>query len=103
MTISTTDLEAKGQAARAAARKLARLSTTVKNQALSNIADALKTREADILAANARDIQAGKAAGLTEALLDRLLLNPSRLEGMAADVRAVAALSDPVGETFDQR
>ncbi|MBI4282297.1 MAG: glutamate-5-semialdehyde dehydrogenase [Chloroflexi bacterium] len=103
MTTSVDDLTAKGKAARAAARKLARLSTSVKNQALSNVADALKTREADILAANARDIQAGKAAGLTEALLDRLLLNPSRLEGMAADVRAVAVLPDPVGESFDQR
>ncbi|MFH1560109.1 MAG: glutamate-5-semialdehyde dehydrogenase [Chloroflexota bacterium] len=103
MTTATLDLEAKGQAARAAARKLARLSTSTKNQALSNIADALKGWEADILAANAKDIQAGKEKGLSEALLDRLLLDPSRLEGMAADVRAVAALPDPVGETFDQR
>jgi glutamate-5-semialdehyde dehydrogenase len=75
----------------------------VKNQALYNIADALKDREADILAANAKDLQAGRKQGLSEALLDRLMLDPSRLEGMASDVRAVAALPDPVGETFDQR
>ena len=103
MTTTTTDLTAKGQAARAASRKLARTSTGVKNQALYNIADALKTREADILAANEKDLKAGKAAGLTDALLDRLLLGPSRLDGMASDVRAVAALPDPVGETFDMR
>jgi glutamate-5-semialdehyde dehydrogenase len=100
---TSIDLTAKGQAARAAARKLARLSTDVKNQALSNIADALETRQSEILTANKRDLKAGKAAGLTDALLDRLLLDPSRLYGMASDVRAVAALPDPIGETFDMR
>jgi glutamate-5-semialdehyde dehydrogenase len=103
MTTTIDQLTAKGEAARAAARKLARLSTSVKNQALMNIADALKASEAEILAANAKDLQAGKEKGLSDVLLDRLLLDPSRLEGMAEDVRAVAALPDPVGETFDQR
>ena len=102
-TTAITELTAKGQAARAAARKLARISTSVKNQALSNIADALKDRETDILEANAKDIQAGKEKGLSEVLLDRLMLNASRLEGMAEDVRSVAALPDPIGESFDQR
>ena len=103
MTTTTDQLTAKGRAARAAARKLARLSTSVKNQALSNIADALKARQAEILAANAKDLQAGKEKGLSDVLLDRLLLDPSRLEGMAEDVRAVVALPDSVGEAFDQR
>ncbi|MDA0987907.1 MAG: glutamate-5-semialdehyde dehydrogenase [Chloroflexi bacterium] len=103
MTTATTDLDAKGKAARAAARKLARLSSSVKDQALFNIADALKTQEEKILAANAKDIQAGKDRGLSEALLDRLMLNASRLESMAEDVRSVAALPDPIGETFEQR
>ena len=102
-TTAITELTAKGQAARAAARKLARISTSVKNQALSNIADALKDRETDILEANAKDIQAGKEKGLSEVLLGRLMLNASRLEGMAEDVRSVAALPDPIGESFDQR
>jgi len=102
-TTAITELTAKGQAARAAARKLARISTSVKNQALSNIADALKDRETDILEANAKDIQAGKEKGLSEVLLGRLMLNASRLEGMAEDVRSVVALPDPIGESFDQR
>ena len=103
MTVSADTLTAKGEAARAAARKLARLSTSVKNQALLNIADALKAHEAEILAANAKDLQAGKEKSLSDVLLDRLLLDTSRLEGMAEDVRSVVALLDPVGENFDQR
>ncbi|MQF48721.1 glutamate-5-semialdehyde dehydrogenase [SAR202 cluster bacterium AC-647-N09_OGT_505m] len=103
MTVSTDALIAKGEAARAAARRLARLSTNVKNQALLNIADALKDRGMEILEANAKDIRVGKEKGLSHVLLDRLLLDRSRLEGIAEDVRAIAALPDPVGETFDQR
>jgi glutamate-5-semialdehyde dehydrogenase len=68
-----------------------------------NIADALKTREAEVLEANRRDLQSGKEAGLSDAMLERLLLNSERLEGMAADVRTVTSLPDPVGETFDMR
>ena len=103
MTAAIDGLTGRGQAARAAARKLARLSTAVKDQALFNIADALSAREGEILAANEKDIQVGRDKGLSEAVLERLLLDPSRLEGMAADVRVVASLPDPVGETFDMR
>ena len=103
MTTATDELTVKGQAARAASRQLARLSAGVKNRALLNIADALKARESEILEANERDLQPGRAAGLSEAVLERLMLNPERLEGMGADVRAVASLPDPVGETFDMR
>ena len=103
MTTAIDELTAKGLAARAAARHLARLSTGVKDRALLNIAAALKTREAEILEANRRDLQSGKEAGLSDAMLERLLLNSERLEGMAADVRTVTSLPDPVGETFDMR
>ena len=103
MTTAIDELTAKGLAARAAARHLARLSTGVKDRALLNIAAALKTRETEILEANRRDLQSGKEAGLSDAMLERLLLNSERLEGMAADVRTVTSLPDPVGETFDMR
>ncbi len=92
-----------GKAARAAARKLARLPSADKDRALLNIADALIARQEEVLAANEKDYQAGKASGLTDALLDRLLLTPQRIEGIARDVRGVAALPDPVGEVFDMR
>ena len=103
MTTAIDELTAKGLAARAAARHLARLSTGVKDRALLNIAAALKTRETEILEANRRDLQTGKEAGLSDAMLERLLLNSERLDGMAADVRTVTSLPDPVGETFDMR
>jgi glutamate-5-semialdehyde dehydrogenase len=97
------DLEAKGRAARAASRRMAYLSTEVKNRALHNIADSLISHKADILAANRIDYKEAEATGMNAAMLDRLMLNASRLEGMSNDVRAVAALPDPVGEVFDMR
>ena len=96
-------IEASGQAAKVASRKLARISSEVKNRALLALADGLLAHEAEILPANAADCADGKAAGLSDAMLDRLLLNHVRLEGMASDVRTVAALPDPVGEMFDMR
>ena len=101
MTSTVDELVAKGKAARFAARKLAKLPSNVKDQALLNIADALVAQQEDLLAANERDCGAAQANGLAEALLDRLLLNPQRLESIAADVKRVAALPDPVGEMFD--
>ena len=101
MTTTANELQSKGAAARQAARALARLSSDVKNRALHGIADALLERQADVLAANQRDFDAGRQAGLSEAVLDRLLLTPARLEGVAADVRQVARLADPVGEMLD--
>ncbi len=103
MTTATDELTAKGKAARSASRQLARLSAGVKNRALMNIADALKAREAEILEANERDLQAGRQSGLGDAVSERLMLNPERLDAIAADVRTVALLPDPVGETFDMR
>jgi glutamate-5-semialdehyde dehydrogenase len=103
MKSAVRELEEKGKAAKAVARKLAFLSTEVKNRALLNIADALIDKLNDILIANKIDYEKAKASGMSEAMLDRLMLSPSRLEGMAEDVKAVAALPDPVGEEFERR
>jgi glutamate-5-semialdehyde dehydrogenase len=90
-----------GQRAKAAARQLARATTEQKNVALVALADRLWAARADVLAANAIDVEAAQANGLSEALIDRLLLNEKRLEGIAADQRNVATLPDPVGEIFE--
>jgi glutamate-5-semialdehyde dehydrogenase len=103
MTTAIDGLVEKAKAARTSSRKLARLSSEVKDRALLNIASSLTSRQEDVLEANEVDYRAGKSNGLTEALLDRLLLNPQRLESIASDVRGVAALPDPVGEVFDMR
>jgi len=103
MTATSQELIRMGQQARAAARKLARVSTEAKNRALLDIASALTERQDEVLSANKRDYEAGQRSGLSEALLDRLLLNGERLASIAADVRNVAALADPVGEQFDVR
>jgi glutamate-5-semialdehyde dehydrogenase len=92
-----------GKAAKEAAFYLATASTAQKNRALTLIADELQAHSATILAANAKDIELGKAAGLSDALLDRLLLNESRLEAIANDVRNVITLNDPVGSELDSR
>ncbi|MFC1870167.1 glutamate-5-semialdehyde dehydrogenase [Chloroflexota bacterium] len=103
MNSATEELEAKARAAKAASRRLAYLSTEIKNRALKNIADDLLTRQDEILAANKIDYQNGEKSGMGAALLDRLMLDAGRLQGIAADVLAVAALPDPVGEVFDMR
>ncbi|WP_084886498.1 glutamate-5-semialdehyde dehydrogenase [Vibrio sp. qd031] len=99
----TTELTSMGIAAKDAAFELATATTATKNLALTLIADELEANAESILAANAKDIEAGRAAGLTEALLDRLLLNPQRLHGIANDVRNVISLPDPVGSEFDSK
>lgn len=92
-----------GKAAKDAAFELATASTAQKNQALAIIADELEANAATILAANAKDIELGREAGLTDALLDRLLLNEERLTGIANDVRNVISLNDPVGGEIDSK
>lgn len=87
-----------GEKAKAAARFLATVSTSLKNQALLVMADALEARTDEIIAANALDLEQGEASGLTPALLERLSLNESRIKDMAQGLREIAALSDPVGE-----
>jgi glutamate-5-semialdehyde dehydrogenase len=87
--------------AKRAARTLARLDTETKNAALHAMADALEQRTDEILEANERDMEAGREAGLHSGLLDRLKLTEERLAGIAGDVRSIAALPDPVGETIE--
>jgi glutamate-5-semialdehyde dehydrogenase len=90
-----------GRCARAAARQLARATTESKDAALLALADRLVLDRENILAANAQDVTEARSAGLTSAMLDRLTLSESRLAGIASDLRNVASLPDPVGETFD--
>jgi glutamate-5-semialdehyde dehydrogenase len=87
--------------AKSAARELAMLDTATKNAALEAMADALEQRAHEILEANARDVEAGQEAGLHSGLLDRLKLTEERIAGIAADVRTIASLPDPVGETIE--
>ncbi|MFF5451917.1 glutamate-5-semialdehyde dehydrogenase [Streptomyces sp. NPDC012950] len=84
--------------ARAAAAEIAPLPRAVKDEALLAIADALEVRTAEIVEANAVDIAKAREAGTSEAIVDRLTLTPERVRAIAADVRDVAALPDPVGE-----
>jgi glutamate-5-semialdehyde dehydrogenase len=100
MEIDAT-LLSQAQAAKAAARKLAGVSTATKNAALEAIAEALITRQDEILAANTQDVERARDAGLAEAPLNRLKLTPEKLQSIAADVRTVARLPDPVGEVID--
>jgi len=86
-----------GQSAREAAAVLARADTTVKNRALEQAAAALRVREAEILAANRRDLDAAGEQGLSEAMLDRLTLTPDRVEAMARGLEEIVALPDPIG------
>ena len=94
-------LEQMGIAAKAASYKLAQLSSREKNQVLEKIADYLEAQTDAILRANAEDLAEARANGLSEALLDRLALNPARLTGIANDVRQVCSLADPVGQVID--
>ncbi len=94
-------LEQMGKAAKAASWALAQLSGKQKNQALTRIADLLEQNSAPILAANELDIAKAREQGTSEAMLDRLLLTQARLESIAADVRKVCQLADPVGEVID--
>jgi glutamate-5-semialdehyde dehydrogenase len=87
--------------ARDAARLLAATDTATKDRALHAIADALEERTDEILEANSRDLDAGRENGLSEALMDRLALDAGRVGAMAAGVRKIAALPDPVGEVID--
>ncbi|QGP92456.1 Gamma-glutamyl phosphate reductase [Neomoorella glycerini] len=92
------EVQAKGKLAREAARTLANLNTARKNEALLAMARALEEEKDFILAANARDMAAGKEKGLSRAMLDRLLLNERRIQDMAVGLRELVALPDPVGE-----
>lgn len=96
-------LEALCQQAKQASKQLALVSTAQKNAALNRIADQILAEREAILAANQADLDQGKANGLGSALLDRLMLNEKRLDGIVADLRHVADLPDPVGEVFEEQ
>ncbi|MGD2077679.1 MAG: glutamate-5-semialdehyde dehydrogenase [Chloroflexota bacterium] len=97
------DLAIMGKAAKRASRALATLTTQQKNAALLAIADELESQSAMILAQNKLDIDDGRAKGLSDALLDRLLLTEARLQRLADDTRRVVSLPDPVGAESDGR
>ena len=95
-----TDLAILGAAAKDAAFALANAPTARKDAALLAIADALEAHAADILSANREDVEAARASGMSPSMLDRLSLSEARIGGMAAGVREVAALADPVGRVL---
>src|SRR5436305_10000223 len=101
MAITTRTVTDVCREAKRASRELARLDTDTRNGALEAIAAALEARRAEVLEANERDMEAGRAGGLDAALLDRLALDDARVAGIAADVRTIVALPDPVGETIE--
>lgn len=94
----TTDIRTQALACREAAQQLAQLSSAAKAELLEAMAAALDADTDAILAANARDLAAATQKGVGTAMLDRLALNPQRLAGIAAALREVAALPDPVGQ-----
>jgi glutamate-5-semialdehyde dehydrogenase len=97
----STDVQELGRRARDASRVLATASTAAKDDALLAAADLLVDRSADLLEANAADLAAAEAGGMEAAPLDRLRLTSARIDGMAAGLRQVAGLADPVGEVLD--
>ena len=103
MATMTGELITKARAAQAASRDIRTASTDRKNAALEAIATVLESNIGPIIEANTLDMDAGRQAGVGEAMLGRLLLNEPRLQGMASDVRSIAQLPDPIGERFDSR
>jgi len=102
MQAAVAELKEKGNLAKLASKRLVFLSADIKNKALLNISEALLTRQNEILKANKLDYQAAETSGMNAAMLDRLMLSSSRLQGIAQDVKAVASLPDPVGEVIEE-
>src|SRR5215213_4805083 len=101
MAVATPSVTDICLAAREASRRLAIMGSGEKDAALGRVADALEQRAPEIVEANARDLEAGRESGLSAALMDRLALDPARIASIAAAVRSIAALPDPVGEVID--
>ncbi|HEX2016091.1 MAG TPA: glutamate-5-semialdehyde dehydrogenase [Solirubrobacteraceae bacterium] len=101
MATVTSSVSEQCLAAQRAARQLAQMDSGGKDRALAAIADALIAHTQEILEANARDLEAGRESGLSDALLDRLALSEARIAQMAQGVLAIAGLPDPVGEVID--
>jgi glutamate-5-semialdehyde dehydrogenase len=103
MTAIATELQQKGEAARRASRRLGFISTEIKNRALAETARGIVDEQDRILEANRADFEQARQSGLNDAMLDRMLLDPGRLKAIAADVRAIEALADPIGEVIEAR
>lgn len=103
MQTSFSELEQKAKLAKAAAKKLVSVPTDVKNTALLAVAQMLLDREDRILHDNEKDYKEAEASGMSESMLDRLMLNSTRLRGISDDVKTVASLPDPVGEVIEER
>jgi glutamate-5-semialdehyde dehydrogenase len=103
MTITTTSARERMLAAKAASRQVGLLTDDAKRDLLTSIADAIEAALDDIVAANADDLERGRATGLSVALQDRLRLDDARVRALAEAVRAVALLPDPVGRVLDER
>ncbi len=100
LTIEET-IHQMGKQARAAAYKLAQLSSNEKNNILRSMADAIRKAAPELIEANAKDLQAGTEKGLSSAMIDRLRLNEERIEAMASGIDQVASLPDPVGQVME--
>ncbi|HEY5643407.1 MAG TPA: glutamate-5-semialdehyde dehydrogenase [Woeseiaceae bacterium] len=101
MTDIAAVMDMLGRAARGAAARLARTSGETRNAALLAAARAIRARAAEIQAANERDMAAARERGLSAAMLDRLMLDAGRIEGMAAGIDAIVALDDPLGRVLE--
>ena len=96
-------MQSLGVRARAASQLIANADGQTKNKALNAIATALLDSQAELVSENQKDMQAGQASGLAEALLDRLELTPARIEGMANGLRQIAMLPEPIGEISEMK
>jgi glutamate-5-semialdehyde dehydrogenase len=103
MAVTTRTVAEACASARRASRALAGAPTEVKDRALERLAELLEERTADVLEANRADVEDERAAALSDTLRDRLTLDQARVEAMAAGVRAIVALPDPVGEELERR
>ncbi|GIO30981.1 MULTISPECIES: glutamate-5-semialdehyde dehydrogenase [Paenibacillus] len=96
-----SEVKSKAEKARAAATALNRMTTEQKNEALQLMADHLRKHQADLIAANQEDLERGKAQGISPSLLDRLALNPQRIESIAEGLEQIISLPDPIGDVLD--
>ena len=103
MQADINELKGKAAQAKTASKKLAFTPTKIKNEAMLAIAQALLDREDTILHNNEKDYKEAEASGMSAAMLDRLMLNSTRLKGISDDVKTVAALPDPIGEVIEER
>ena len=100
-TVAGSEALTKATLARAASRRMGSVSTDQKNEALTRIADALVAESGRIVEVNDAEIERGRERGLSEAFIDRMVLTSQSIAGIAADVRTIAALPDPIGETLE--